>query len=204
MFLLKFQFVARDCSQMFVLGHSFSFNAINKQIRNDSCDAVCHVVISNSRCVNVTAVCHVMLSNIRCVNVPTVCRVIISNRWIVIVTTVCRVIISNCGLSMSQPFVVSSSATVGVSMSQSFVIPSLATAVVLTSQPFVVRVIVAVVWLSRVVRRVPDCYTSSCVPEFIGCAARSRTTGSFKLCKLEHRACAMHCWELAKDDSTMK
>ncbi|XP_070194467.1 uncharacterized protein [Littorina saxatilis] len=49
------------------------------------------------------------------------------------------------------------------------------------------------------------CYTSSCVPDFIGCAARSRTTSSFEVCKLEHRACAMHCWELANDDdSSMK
>lgn len=45
------------------------------------------------------------------------------------------------------------------------------------------------------------CYVASCVPEFIGCARRSRTRSSFDTCKYEHRACAMHCWELAHEST---
>ncbi|XP_025110680.1 uncharacterized protein LOC112574066 [Pomacea canaliculata] len=45
------------------------------------------------------------------------------------------------------------------------------------------------------------CYVATCVPEFIACARRSRTTSTFEMCKLEHRTCAMRCWELANDDA---
>lgn len=48
------------------------------------------------------------------------------------------------------------------------------------------------------------CYTASCVPEFIACAAKTKTAGSFEICKLQHRACAVHCWELTNEESTDK
>ncbi|XP_076441522.1 uncharacterized protein LOC143280672 [Babylonia areolata] len=49
------------------------------------------------------------------------------------------------------------------------------------------------------------CYTSSCVPDFIGCATRSRTTATFEMCKLGHRACALHCWDYStNEESAMK
>ncbi|KAK7477351.1 hypothetical protein BaRGS_00031416 [Batillaria attramentaria] len=52
-------------------------------------------------------------------------------------------------------------------------------------------------------RSVTGCYVASCVPEFIGCARRSRTRTSFDMCKYEHRACAMRCWELAHESTGM-